>query len=206
MKNTQDTEPIFNLKKFILHLVLLSILGISIGVVVVYKVFPYKLINSNQFYGSVIIDSGFADFFHSIFPIQIENKVKFRKVQDTCDLLEEDDELPFLPIKHIGILSKHKSEYYSKLYERTEIEEYMKMDNKAREKLVLLEDHYGTGYLPILMNPYGARILEEYELNHYHNGVVMMVNLYKMNMTLHEWYEFEMKSDSRFKQIDTDDE
>jgi len=114
MKNTQDTDTTSNLKKFISWVILLSILGVLIGIFIVNKVFPYKLINSNQFYELVIIDSGFADFFHSIFPIPVENKVRFKKVEDTHDPLEEDDELPFLPIKHIGILSKHKSEYYSR--------------------------------------------------------------------------------------------
>ena len=149
MKNIQNTDSTFNFKKFILHLLLCSILGIIISVFIIYKVFPYKLINSNQFYELVIIDSGFADFFHSIFPIPVENKVKFKKVESIYDPLDTD-ELPFLPIKQRGILTKHKSEYL-----------YRKME---------------------------------------------LVDLYIDEMTDDEWYEFEMKNNSPFRQIDDDDE
>lgn len=155
MKNIQNTDLTFNLKKFILHIFLLSILGIFIGAFVIYEVFPHKLADSNRLYIRTVIDSGFADFFHSIFPIPVENKVRFKKAE-----------------------------------------------SKAKSKSDILADYYGTGYLPIKINPYGARVLAEYEIDYYDDDEVMMVNLYEENMTLHEWYEFEMKSNSQFRQID----
>ncbi len=135
----------FNLKAYVWLLLLIALIGLFIGGVIVYKVFPYKVINEDRFYRLVILDSGFADFFHSIFPIPVENKVRFKK------------------------------------------------DNSERQdKLDAIADYYGTGYLPILITPRGARILEDHEIDHYDIDDIVMVNLYEENMTLHEWYEFEM--------------
>lgn len=155
MKYTEDNKETFDFKKFILSMLLFAFLGICISVFIVYKLFPYKLIDSNSLYGLVVIDSGFADFFHSIFPLPIENKVKFKKAE-----------------------------------------------SRVESKSDILADYYGTGYLPIKINPYGARVLEEHEIDYCHDCEIVMVNLYEMNMTLHEWYEFEMKDNSPFRQID----